>query len=112
MSSTVAEVMISGIVLVIVGSIRFHAEEGGYGGLSWVPAAIWFLLGGVFLRMTDRIVPICTWVNRWNTREGPGPKLPTNLLFLASRHNIPEGLAVGVGFGAVRQPAYPRIIHY
>ena len=103
MSGFAAGVMIAASFWSLLAPSISHAEESGYGGLSWVPAAIGFLLGGVFLRMTDRIVPHLHLGEPMEHREGPQTQASRNLLlFLAiTIHNIPEGLAVGVGFGAV-----------
>jgi ZIP family zinc transporter len=72
-------------------------------GGSWVPALIGFLLGGAFLRVIDMILPHLHIGN--DLSESEGIKTPwgkSTLLFLAvTLHNFPEGLAVGVGFGAV-----------
>jgi len=67
------------------------------------PALIGFLLGGAFLRIVDMILPHLHIGN--DITESEGIKTPwgkSTLLFLAvTLHNFPEGLAVGVGFGAV-----------
>jgi ZIP family zinc transporter len=76
------------------------AYAAGKGLPPWAAAAIGFLLGGVFLRLADTLLPHL----HIGARESEG--LKTNwgrsvLLVLAiTLHNIPEGLAVGVGFGA------------
>ncbi|MDT2731965.1 ZIP family metal transporter [Streptococcus parauberis] len=76
-----------------------------YGGLAWFPAAAGFLLGGFFLRGIDALVPHLHLDKEVSEMEGiqTGKKLSkTALLFLAiTIHNIPEGLAVGVTFGAL-----------
>jgi len=70
---------------------------------AWVPAVIGFLVGGVFLWAVDRILPHLHLGFPLEEAEG----IPTRwqrsvLLVLAiTLHNIPEGLAVGVAFGAV-----------
>ncbi len=66
---------------------------------AWVPAVVGFLLGGGFLYLVDKLLP----------HLHPGESKPEGmksswqrsvLLVLAiTLHNIPEGLAVGVGFG-------------
>lgn len=70
---------------------------------SWVPAAVGFLLGGAFLWGVDKVLPHLHAGFPMDQAEG----IKTNwqrsvLLVLAiTLHNIPEGLAVGVAFGAV-----------
>ena len=70
---------------------------------SWVPATIGFLSGGVFLRLIDVFLPHLHPGADMEHREGlKTPWGKSTLLFLAvTLHNFPEGLAVGVAFGAV-----------
>ncbi|MDR0623693.1 MAG: ZIP family metal transporter [Treponema sp.] len=76
------------------------SRAAGRGLPPWAVAAIGFVLGGTFLRLADRFLPHL----HIGATETEGVK--TNwgrsvLLVLAiTLHNIPEGLAVGVGFGA------------
>lgn len=71
--------------------------------LPWIPAVIGFLMGGLFLALVDRLLPHLHIEYERSEAEG----IKTNwqrsvLLVLAiTLHNIPEGLAVGVSFGAV-----------
>lgn len=80
------------------------AIEMAEGGLlpAWFPAVIGFLLGGVFLRVIDKVLPHLHL--GFPSDEAEGLKTSwhrTVLLVLAiTLHNIPEGLAVGVAFGA------------
>jgi zinc transporter, ZIP family len=73
------------------------AEDGG--GPSWVAPAIGFLLGGVFLRLIDRVLP------HLHIGEDQPEGLHTTwrritlLVMAITLHNFPEGLAVGVAFG-------------
>ncbi len=70
---------------------------------AWVPAVVGFLSGGIFLRGIDKILPHLH--PGLPIEEAEGVKTNwhrSRLLVLAiTLHNIPEGLAVGVAFGAV-----------
>ncbi len=69
---------------------------------SWVPAVVGFLTGAFFLRLIDKILPHLHPGMDINQAEGVKTSWQrTTLLVLAiTLHNIPEGLAVGVAFGA------------
>lgn len=69
---------------------------------SWIPAAVGFLAGGAFLWLIDKILPHMHPGIGSDHKEGiKTPWQRTTLLVLAiTLHNIPEGLAVGVAFGA------------
>ncbi len=73
------------------------------GGVTWLPPMIGFLSGGVFLWVVDKILPHVH--PGFPAKEAEGLKTSWQrsvLLVLAiTLHNIPEGLAVGVAFGAV-----------
>lgn len=73
------------------------------GHTAWMTAAIGFMGGGVFMRATDKLLPHLH--PRLNIEKSEGIKTSwqrSTLLVLAiTIHNIPEGLAVGVAFGAV-----------
>ena len=77
------------------------AEEGPLPG--WLPAAIGFLLGGIFLRAIDAILPHLHPGLPSTEKEGipTSWKRSTLLILAVTLHNIPEGLAVGIAFGAV-----------
>ncbi|MGM9926894.1 MAG: ZIP family metal transporter [Bacillus sp. (in: firmicutes)] len=85
-------------------SLLMPAIEMAEGGPvpAWVPAAVGFFLGGIFLRVVDKILPHLHPENPIEKAEGihPERKKRSTLLVLAiTLHNIPEGLAVGVAFG-------------
>lgn len=70
---------------------------------SWFPALVGFIVGGIFLRGIDIILPHLHL--GFPIEEAEGIKTSwqrSTLLILAiTLHNIPEGLAVGIAFGAV-----------
>lgn len=69
---------------------------------AWVPAVVGFLLGGLFLRGVDAVLPHLHIGFRTEEAEGlrTGWRRSTLLVLAITLHNIPEGLAVGVAFGA------------
>jgi ZIP family zinc transporter len=69
---------------------------------AWMPATVGFLLGCAFLWAADKALPHLHPGLRREQAEGPATGLRESaLLVLAvTLHNIPEGLAVGVAFGA------------
>ncbi|MBU8871711.1 MAG: ZIP family metal transporter [Gemmatimonadales bacterium] len=73
------------------------------GQVPWIPAVIGFLSGGAFLWVVDKVLPHLHL--GFPIEEAEGIKTSWHrsvLLVLAiTLHNIPEGLAVGVAFGAV-----------
>jgi len=77
-------------------------SESMYPGLKWMPAAVGFLVGAMFIFLLDRFTPHLHINFGIEETEGVKTKLhKTTLLILAiTLHNIPEGLAVGVLFGA------------
>jgi len=70
---------------------------------EWFPAATGFLAGALFLFALDKFMPHLHINFPESEKEGVQTNLSrTMLLVLAiTLHNIPEGLAVGVAFGAV-----------
>jgi ZIP family zinc transporter len=77
------------------------AEEGPLP--SWVPALVGFLLGGAFLWAVDKILPHLHSGLPRDQAEGIRTNWQRSVLLVLAitLHNIPEGLAVGVAFGAV-----------
>ncbi|HZH00840.1 MAG TPA: ZIP family metal transporter [Flavisolibacter sp.] len=76
-----------------------------YPTMKWMPAAVGFLTGALFLFFLDKYTPHLHINFGVEETEGTKKQLHrTTLLVLAiTLHNIPEGLAVGVLFGAAAQ---------
>lgn len=94
-----AGVMIAASVWsLIIPSIEMAEEQNI---ISWIPAAVGFLFGIMFLLVLDSIIPHMHLDSE--KPEGMKSKLKkTTMLVLAvTLHNIPEGMAVGVLFAGV-----------
>lgn len=89
-------------------------ELGEGDSMGWMPVLVGFLLGGAFLYGVDKILPHLH--RNLNTGEATEEGIHTSwqrsvLLALAvTLHNIPEGLAVGVAFGALGSTGDPALI--
>ncbi len=77
----------------LIPSIDMAKEQGD---VEWIPAAIGFLLGIVFLLVLDSLIPHL----HLNTEKPEGLKAKLKkeimLVLAVTLHNIPEGMAVGV----------------
>lgn len=64
----------------------------------WIPAAVGFMLGIIFLLVLDSLIPHMHLDS--SKPEGIKTKLKktTMMVFAVTLHNIPEGMAVGVSF--------------
>ncbi len=73
------------------------------GDSAWLVAGIGFGAGCLFLFLADKLLPHMHVVGDYARQEGlPSSQKKSILLVSAiTIHNIPEGLAVGVAFGAV-----------
>ncbi|MGN0241620.1 MAG: ZIP family metal transporter, partial [Candidatus Weimeria sp.] len=73
----------------------------GMGHLAFVPAAVGFWIGILFLLMIDHLTP---HLHRYaDAPEGPHSHLKNNTLMMlaVTIHNIPEGMAVGVVYAGM-----------
>ena len=70
---------------------------------AWVPATSGFLLGGAFLWLIDKLLPHLHPGFPKEEAEGISTSWRRSVLLVLAItiHNIPEGLAVGVAFGAL-----------
>lgn len=73
------------------------------GHTPWLTAAIGFMGGGIFMRLADKFLPHLHPSQELENSEGikTSWQRSTLLVVAITLHNIPEGLAVGVAFGAV-----------
>jgi ZIP family zinc transporter len=73
------------------------------GVTPWLPAASGFLLGGLFIWSIDRILPHLHLGFPRSQAEGLKTNWQRSILLVTAitLHNIPEGLAIGVAFGAL-----------
>ena len=79
----------------LIPSIEMTEEQGK---VAWIPAAVGFLLGIIFLLILDSLIPHLHLDS--DRPEGLKAKLKktTMMIFAVTLHNIPEGMAVGVAF--------------
>lgn len=86
------------------------AEENG--SVAWVPALVGFLSGGAFLLLIDKILPHLHSNLSIDKAEGIKTSWQRSVLLILAitLHNIPEGLAVGVAFGALAHNADAGIL--
>ena len=77
-------------------------QSAGRGKWAFVPAAVGFWIGILFLLLLDHIIPHL----HQNSTQAEGPKSQlerTTMMVLAvTLHNIPEGMAVGVVYAGYR----------
>lgn len=77
------------------------SESSGY-RMPWLPAAVGFMAGGLCLYLVDKILPHLHLGLDVSQAEGIKTSWQRSVLLVMAitLHNIPEGLAVGVAFGA------------
>ncbi len=96
-----AGVMIAASFWSLLSPAISMAEENGTP--AWLPALVGFLLGGIFLLGLDKVLPHLHMGLARDKAEGIKTSWQRSVLlvFAVTLHNIPEGLAVGIAFGAL-----------
>lgn len=81
-------------------------ESNSYGKLSFLPAAVGFWLGILFLLLLDHLIPHLHVSS--NDEEGPHVSLKrtTKMVLAVTLHNVPEGMAVGVVYAGFLAGTY------
>lgn len=81
------------------------ASQGDHLLPPWLIAAIGFLGGAIFLWLADHLLPHMHFYAKDGEEEGIHTNWRRSILLVLSitLHNIPEGMAVGVAFGAINQ---------
>jgi ZIP family zinc transporter len=72
------------------------------GMIPWLPAVVGFLAGGAMIRIADALLPHLHLFKPLREAEGTHTNWTRSVLMVVAitLHNIPEGLAIGVSFGA------------
>ena len=94
-----------------IDAVEIQNELGLSNLPSFLTPAIGFFLGAMFMFILDKTIPHLHIFGKIEEAEGPKTDLKkTSLLVLAiAIHNIPEGLAVGVAFGALASPEFSSV---
>ncbi len=93
----------------LIPAIEMAEEKGD---IAWLPAVVGFLLGGAFLYSIDKILPHLHMGLATSEAEGIHTTWRRSVLLVLAitLHNIPEGLAVGVAFGALAHNPDPAML--
>lgn len=90
--------MAASVWSLIIPAIEMAEEQGK---IPWLPAAIGFLLGILFLLVLDTIMPHLHLDKEEPEGIKANLKKSTMLVLAVTLHNIPEGMAVGVVFAGL-----------
>lgn len=90
--------MAASVWSLIMPAIEMAEEQGQ---IPWLPAAVGFLLGVLFLLLLDSIMPHLHLDKEEPEGIKTNLKKSTMLVLAVTLHNIPEGMAVGVVFAGL-----------
>ena len=101
----IAQGLAAGVMLaasfwsLLAPAIEFAENQGM---TAWLPPALGLLLGAAFVGLLDKVLPHLHPGFSRDQAEGPPARWSQGALLLAAMtlHNLPEGMAVGVSFGA------------
>ena len=94
-----AGIMLSASFWSLLLPAKERAEQAG--GSAWLPITVGFIAGGAFIILAAKILEKIKRSGA-NRRDSSGRGLL--ILIAVTLHNIPEGLAIGVAFGAACEP--------
>ena len=99
LSGFAAGVMVAASIWSLLIPAMNYSEH--MGKLAFIPAAIGFWLGILFLMLLDKVVPHLHMFS--NENEGPKSKLDKDAMLMLAMtiHNIPEGMAVGIVYASL-----------
>ena len=98
-----AGVMLAASCWCLLNHALHLAAHTWWGAWHTIPVALGVLLGAFVLDIMERYLPhACLHEDEHPHDHEHGPRIPGNILFMLAilLHNIPEGLALGVTFGA------------
>ena len=94
-------VMVAASIWSLLVPAMQQSENAGMGKWSFVPSAVGFWVGILFLLLLDRVIPHL----HMNAEKAEGPKSRaakmTMMRLAVTLHNIPEGMAVGVVYAGL-----------
>ena len=94
-----AGIMMSASFWSLLLPAKERAEEAGDN--AWLPVTIGFIAGGVFIIVAAKILDI---IKKSSADKKDSSSRGILILIAVTLHNIPEGLAIGVAFGAAGEP--------
>ncbi len=86
-------------------------QSEAFSNLPWLFPVLGFLSGGLILYLIDKLLPHIHVVSQHKEGFNASWQRSVLLALAVTIHNLPEGFAVGVGFGALAQDNTPAVFH-